>query len=187
MSTTQPSTSTATASTATASTATEAPGFAVFARYTGETPNYEGILGIAAKMVPFGVFAGVRITEISPDRGTVEIPADENLTNHMGTVHAGALFLAAEIAGAAAFAGALAPRLADMKVFVLRNAHSTYLKPAVGRIRAVADVDLRTVNAVLSRTTEERFDLDGKALLYDDNDVLVAKFNFDYACHVLTS
>ena len=158
--------------------------FAVFERFATDNPDYEKIREIADSMVPFGVHAGVRITEVGPERAVVEIPALDQMTNPMGTVHAGAQFLAADIAGATAFVGAMAPRLAQVQWLVLRDARTTFLKPAVGRIRAIARVDERTTAAVLGRTVEEKFDLDGKALLFDDNDVLVAKCYFDYVCTI---
>ncbi len=170
--------------------------FSRFAEHGGAEPDYERIREIADAMVPFGTFAGVRIVEASRERGVVEVPDRENLTNHMGTVHAGALFLAADIAGAAAFVGAMAPRVAQVEGFALRDARVTFLKPARGRIRAIATVDERTVRLLLADNMNNtdntdnagtgksagvrRADLDGKVLLYDDNDVLVAKVYLDF-------
>ncbi|MFE9323604.1 DUF4442 domain-containing protein, partial [Nocardia sp. NPDC006982] len=61
-------------------------------------------------MVPFGRHVGTLITEISPERAVVEIPAVDTVRNHMGTVHAGALFTAADIGGGGAPPGGGAPR-----------------------------------------------------------------------------
>jgi uncharacterized protein (TIGR00369 family) len=158
--------------------------FSRFAEYAGESPDYQKICEIADAMVPFGNFVGVRITEASPERGVVEVPARDDLTNHMGTVHAGAMFLAADIAGAAAFVGALAPRIAGAERFALRDARITFLKPGAGRIRAIATVDERTVRRVLADPSAQRVDLDGKVNLYDDADVLVAKVYLDFVFHL---
>ncbi|WP_250280735.1 MULTISPECIES: YiiD C-terminal domain-containing protein [unclassified Frankia] len=159
-------------------------GYAIFSEATGGVVDYERIREITNSLVPFGRFVGADITEVGPDRAVVEIPADRNLTNHLGTVHAGALFLAADIAGAAALAGALAPRLARVEYTVVRDARSIFRKPAVGRVRAIATVDEREARRILASTAAEQFDLDGRALLYDDADVLLAKFHFDYACSI---
>nr|WP_131786799.1 YiiD C-terminal domain-containing protein [Protofrankia symbiont of Coriaria ruscifolia] len=159
-------------------------GYAIFSEATNGVVDYERIREITNSIVPFGRFVGVSITEVSPDRAVVEIPVSKNLTNHLGTVHAGALFLAADIAGAAALAGALAPRLARVEWTVVRDARSAFRKPAIGRVRAIATVDDREVRRVLASDAAEQFDLDGKALLYDDADVLVAKFHFDYVCNI---
>lgn len=157
-------------------------GFAgAFADAGGEDPDYEKIREIADGLVPFGNHAGVEITEIGPDGAVVELPADDHLRNHLGTVHAGALFLAADIAGASAFVGAIAPRLSEVEYLLLRDARSAFRKPATGRIRAIATVDEREVRRILGRTGAGRFELDGKALCYNADDVLVAKFTFEYA------
>jgi hypothetical protein len=67
---------------------------------------------------------------------------------------------------------------------VVRESRCTFLTPAFGRIRAIATVDERIVADVLSRNSTEKFDIDTKALCYDDNDVLVAKFSFDCVCNI---
>ncbi|MFF0488188.1 YiiD C-terminal domain-containing protein [Nocardia sp. NPDC003482] len=146
--------------------------------------DYEYLRAVSQDMVPFGRHVGTRITEIGPDAAIVEIPAGDEVRNHMGTVHAGALFTAADIAGAAAFVGAAAERLHTVERLVLRGGTAAYRKPAVGRIRAIATVDTRELADILAATASARFELAGKALLRDDNDVVVAKFTFDYVCDV---
>ncbi|MFJ8815239.1 PaaI family thioesterase [Amycolatopsis thermoflava] len=156
-------------------------GFAeAFAGAGGPGPDYDKIREIADGLVPFGNHAGIEITEVGPDGAVAEIPAEDHLLNHLGTVHAGALFLAADIAGASAFVGAIAPRLSEVDFLVLKNAGASFRKPANGRIRAVATVDEREARRILGQGAG-RFDLDGKALCYDGDGVLVAKFTFEYA------
>lgn len=150
----------------------------------GGPPNLEQVRTIVDSMVPFCNLVGVRVTELRSDGAVAELPDRENLRNHMGTVHAGALFLAAEVACAAAFSGAMGPRLLGVRGFLLRNSHVSYLKPAQGRIRARGTVDRTIIADVLTRTQEERFDLTGRALIYDDNDLLLVKVDFDYVAWV---
>ena len=145
-------------------------------------PDYDRMRDIAATLVPFGNHAGVRVTKIGPDESVVEIPDEPHLLNHLSTVHAAALFLAADIAGAAAFLGAAAPRMRDVRWFVLRDARTAFRKPATGSVRAVGTVDERAMRAVLAATGEGRFDVDGKALLYDASGTLVGKASFEYVC-----
>lgn len=158
--------------------------FGPLAEHGAGTPDFEKLREVTNSMVPFSVHVGVQITEIGPERAVAEIPAEDTMNNHMGSVHAGALFLSADIANGSAFVGAMAPRLASVTRFVVRESRCTFLKPAFGRIRAVATVDERTVSGVLSRNSTEKVDIDTKALCYDDNDVLVAKFSFDCVCNV---
>ncbi|MEU4596796.1 DUF4442 domain-containing protein [Nocardia sp. NPDC023988] len=135
-------------------------------------------------LVPFGAHVGTLITEISATRSVVEIPAEPVMCNHMGTVHAGALFTAADIAGAAAFVGAAAHRLHTIDRLILRGGTAAYRKPARGRIRAVAGVEAVELAMILAATANARYGLSGRAELLDDNDVLTAEFTFDYVCDV---
>ncbi|WP_067689496.1 YiiD C-terminal domain-containing protein [Nocardia jejuensis] len=169
-----------------AGTIIEAPhGFgAAYPDLDPEHIDYDYLRAVSQDLVPFGRLVGTRITEVGPDRAVVEIPAGETVRNHMGTVHAGALFTAADIAGATAFVGAAAARLHTVDRLVLRGGNDSYRKPAVGRIRAIATVDQRELADILAATASARFELSGKAVLLDDNDVLVAKFTFDYVCDV---
>lgn len=146
----------------------------------GADPDYEKIRAVSASLVPFGNHAGIEITEVGPDRAVAEIPALPHLTNHLGTVHAGAQFLAADIAGASAFVGAVAPILSTVDLLVLRTGTASFRKPATGRIRATGTVDEREMRRVLATAGKQRFELDGKALLHDESGVLVAKFTFEY-------
>ncbi|MQY27419.1 PaaI family thioesterase [Nocardia aurantia] len=154
--------------------------FAAFARFATENPDYDKLREIANESVPFAVHAGVRTTELDNDHAVTEIPADPRLANHVKTVHAAALYLAADVACAVAFVGAAAPQIDQVEWMVVRDARSAFFKPAIGRIRAVGTIDERAIRAILNRTDQRRFDVDGKAMLYDDNDVLVGKVSFDY-------
>ncbi|MGN2639749.1 YiiD C-terminal domain-containing protein [Nocardia takedensis] len=146
--------------------------------------DYEYLRKVSQDMVPFAERVGTLVSEISPERAVVEIPALDSVRNHMGTVHAGALFTAADIAGAAAFVGAAATKLTTVERLVLRAGTASYRKPALGRVRAVATVDQRELAEVLGATESGRFELSGKVSVLDDKDVVVAKFTFDYVCDV---
>ncbi|CUU54542.1 uncharacterized domain 1-containing protein [Parafrankia irregularis] len=160
--------------------------FSIFGPATADpsAPDFARICEIANAIVPFRRFVGIDITQVDPDHSVVEIPARPDLTNQLGTVHAGALFLAADLAGAAAVAGAMAARLSRFESLVVRNARSSFRRPARGRIRAIGMVDEREARRVLAGTGPERFDLDVRAVLYDDDDVIVARFGFDYVCAI---
>jgi uncharacterized protein (TIGR00369 family) len=148
------------------------------------TIDLERLRAMVDTMVPFNNFVGVRITELTREHAVAELPVRAELLNHFGTVHAGALFLAAEVAGAGAFSGALAPRILQVQRFVLRESKDTFLKPATGRIRATATVDKQVVASVLAHRSAERFELSGTALLHDDAGVLVARVALDYVAWI---
>lgn len=147
---------------------------------TGGAVDLELLRRTVDTMVPFCNHVGVRVTELAPDHGQAELPARPELRNHFGTVHAGALFLAAEVAGAAAFAGAMAPRITQLQGFVLRSSRIAFLKPANGHIRARATLDRQAIDAVLAGGAAGRFELAGLAVLHDDADVLLGRVELDY-------
>ncbi|EIV91667.1 PaaI family thioesterase [Frankia sp. QA3] len=160
-----------------------APGFAVFAQ-PGGAADFAHIRRMANTVVPFGAFVGVEVTEVDADHSVVEIPDRPELTNQFGTVHAGAQFLAADIAGACAFVGATASRIADVAWLVVRDSWSSFRRPARGLVRAVGTVDERAVRQVLAAGPGERVDLDGKAVLHDAAGTLVATFRFAYVAEL---
>ncbi|WP_280432886.1 PaaI family thioesterase, partial [Nocardia brasiliensis] len=77
-------------------TTREIAGFAAaYPELDGAAVDYDYLRAVSQDMVPFGRHVGTVITEIGPERAVVEIPAVDTVGNHMGTVHAGALFTAA--------------------------------------------------------------------------------------------
>lgn len=156
----------------------------VFGEVDPANPDYDQLRKVLDTMIPFGVHAGVQVTELGPDRAVAELPDEPQMGNHLRTVHAGALFTAADVAGGCAMLGAVATRLDIVESFVLKDSTVSFRKPAVGRIRAVATIDQRDVQAVLGATGQQRFDVDGRALLFDANDVCVGKVQFEYVCTV---
>ena len=83
--------------------------------------------------LPFCQKIGVGISEA--DRMT--IPDDATLYNHVGTVHAGAMFTLGESASGAAIADAVT-KLGAMPL--AKNASIAYRKPAKGALTAVGTV-----------------------------------------------
>lgn len=149
-------------------------------------PDLERMRQIIDEMVPFNGFVGVRIAEMNAERGVAQLPDCREMTNHMGTVHAGALFLAAEVAAAVAFVAAVAPRLVDVEHLVLRDARTMFRRPAHGQVTAIATVDREATRAIVDRNAGARIDVDAKAVLYDANGTLVVKVFLDYLCMLTT-
>ena len=63
---------------------------------------------------------------------------------------------------------------------MLQDARTSFRKPATGLIRVVGTVDERAMRAVLGATGDQRFDVDGKALIYNADGMLIGKANFEY-------
>ncbi|PPK64906.1 YiiD C-terminal domain-containing protein [Actinokineospora auranticolor] len=145
-------------------------------------PDYERIRQMVDAVVPFNNHVGVRVTELGPTEAVAEVADLPTMRNHLGTVHAGAMWLAAEVACAAAFSGAVATRIAAVQSFVLRESKVSFLRPATGRVRATGTVEAAVCSRIVAETTAERYEMTGKALLHDGSGTLVGKVDFDYVC-----
>src|SRR5690242_14257488 len=103
--------------------------------------------------VPFAAFLGLDITRIGEGEAVVILPERAELTNHVGSQHAGALFTVAEAASGAAFLGAFAERLADVTPLA-RNAEISYEKIAKGPIEATAKLGIARDEALSTLDSE---------------------------------
>src|SRR5690349_20754344 len=107
--------------------------------------------------VPFAGFLGLEIVEITPGESLVRLPERSELTNHVGSQHAGALFTFAEAASGAAFLGAFVERLAEVTPLA-RAAEISYEKIAKGPIEARAKLAVPAAEALAT------LDADGKVV-----------------------
>ena len=97
--------------------------------------DYEAIRGGLEQAIPFNRHIGLEVAEVAPGRGVVRLPDRDELRNHVGSQHAGALFGAGEAASGAAFVGAFAERLGDLTPLA-QGAEIAYRKIAKGAITA---------------------------------------------------
>ena len=117
--------------------------------------DYEAVRAGMEAAIPYNNHLGLRYTEVAEGRGVVSLPEADNLKNHVGSQHAGALFSAGEAASGGAFVGAFAERMAGITPLA-RDAQINYLKLARGEITATATLS-EPAAALL-----ERLDADGK-------------------------
>lgn len=103
--------------------------------------------------VPFAGHLGLEITRVAEGEAEVRLPERAELTNHVGSQHAGALFTAAETASGAAFVGAFAERLGDVTPLA-RAAEISYLKIAKGPIEASARLGVPAAEALATLDEE---------------------------------
>ena len=97
--------------------------------------DYDAIKSGFAQAIPFVKFLGLEFLELGPGTATVRLPERPDLTNHVGSQHAGALFTVAEAASGGAFVGSFAERLADVTPLA-KAARIDYEKIANGPIDA---------------------------------------------------
>lgn len=115
--------------------------------------DFDAIAKGMTQAVPFAGHLGLEITEIAPGKATVLLPERPELTNHVGSQHAGALFTAAETASGAAFVGAFAERLGEVTPLA-RSADISYEKIAKGPIEAHAKLGVPAAEALATLDSE---------------------------------
>lgn len=101
------------------------------------TVDYEVVAAGLSQAIPFNVHLGLRTVTVAADHGIVMLPDSENLRNHVGSQHAGALFAAGEAASGAAFVGAFVEIMGEITPLA-ESAEIAYRKLAKGEITATA-------------------------------------------------
>jgi uncharacterized protein (TIGR00369 family) len=109
--------------------------------------DFEAIALGMTQAVPFAGHLGLQITHVAEGEATVSLPERPELTNHVGSQHAGALFTVAETASGAAFVGAFAERLGEVTPLA-RGAEISYEKIASGAIEAKATLGVSAPEAL---------------------------------------
>lgn len=97
--------------------------------------DFSAIAEGMTRAVPFADHLGLEITSVGAGEATVRLPDRDELTNHVGSQHAGALFTVAEAASGGAFVGSFAERLGEVTPLA-KAAKIDYLKIAKGPIDA---------------------------------------------------
>jgi uncharacterized protein (TIGR00369 family) len=119
------------------------------------TVDYEALAKGMAMAVPFAGHLNLEFATIAEGEAVVQLPERPELTNHIGTQHAGALFTVAEAASGAAFVGAFAERMSDVTPLAKR-AEIDYELPARGQVTANAKLGMDRSEAL------ERLDAEGR-------------------------
>jgi uncharacterized protein (TIGR00369 family) len=135
--------------------------------------DFDAIAKGMAMAVPFAGHLGIEITEISAGEATVRLPRRPELTNHVGSQHAGALFTVAETASGAAFVGAFAVRMGDVTPLA-RRAEIDFVKVASGPITASAKLGVDAAEALAILDAEGKVEFPCEVELTDGDGNLVA-------------
>jgi uncharacterized protein (TIGR00369 family) len=135
--------------------------------------DFDAIAKGLAMAVPFAGYLGLEITDVSAGEATVRLPRRADLTNHVGSQHAGALFTVAETASGAAFVGAFAVRMGEVTPLA-RSAEIDYLKVANGPITASAKLGVDAAEALAILDAEGKVEFPCEVELSDESGNLVA-------------
>jgi uncharacterized protein (TIGR00369 family) len=135
--------------------------------------DFDAIAKGMAMAVPFVTHLGIEITEVGPGEATVVLPRRQELKNHVGSQHAGALFTAAETASGAAFVGAFAVRMGDVTPLA-KSAAIDYEKIAHGAITARATLGIDAAEALATLDDEGKVEFPCEVELTDKDGQRVA-------------
>lgn len=82
-------------------------------------------------MVPFATHCGVEVTEVTAEGGRAELTPSVEIENHLGTLHAGALFTLGEAASGAAMSGVFADMILGLFLLLRPQRLASSSRPAV--------------------------------------------------------
>jgi uncharacterized protein (TIGR00369 family) len=128
--------------------------------------DFEAIAAGMTQAVPFAGHLGLEIASVAEGEAVVVLPERQDLTNHVGSQHAGALFTAAETASGAAFVGAFAERMGDVTPLA-RSADIAYEKIARGPISATAALGMPKDEALATLDREGKVEFPCEVVLTD--------------------
>jgi acyl-coenzyme A thioesterase PaaI-like protein len=97
--------------------------------------DYTAVAAGLSQAIPFNVHLGLDTITVAEDHGAVKLPDEQHLRNHVGSLHAGALFAAGEAASGAAFVGAFLDIMGEITPLA-ESARIAYKKLAKGEIIA---------------------------------------------------
>ena len=135
--------------------------------------DFDAIAKGMTMAVPFAGHLGLEITQVAEGEAVVVLPERPELTNHVGSQHAGALFTAAETASGAAFVGAFAERMGDVTPLA-RSAEIAYEKIAKGPIEASATLGMPKDEALTTLDRDGKVEFPCEVVLTDESGTQVA-------------
>lgn len=129
--------------------------------------------------VPFNVLLGISLSSNSDY--LLQLDAKEEYTNHLGTVHAAALFALAEGSGAQLLLKIFPEDVIDNVIPVLRKVDVNYKKPAMGVIVSTASLKDTTIELVTEQLlTRKRVSIVTPVDLFDESKTRVFSANFEW-------
>jgi uncharacterized protein (TIGR00369 family) len=135
--------------------------------------DFDAIAKGMTQAVPFAGYLGLEITSVGEGEAVVRLPERPELTNHVGSQHAGSLFTAAETASGGAFVGSFAERLGEITPLA-RSAEVSYEKIAKGPIDARARLGVPAAEALATLDAEGKVEFPCVVELVDGAGLRVA-------------
>jgi acyl-coenzyme A thioesterase PaaI-like protein len=105
-----------------------------------ENNEFEKLAERLKTLVPFNNKLGIQLSSVSVGKAIASLPFTPQIANHLGTLHASAIFAVAEAASGFAIAGLIYPTTSGVRAFCEHGAIS-YRNIARGRVEAIATVE----------------------------------------------
>lgn len=141
--------------------------------------DYESVRTGLAEAIPYNGHLGLELVEVAEGRGSVRLPDQEHLKNHVGSQHAGGLFSAGEFASGAAFVGAFVDKLGGITPLA-KAADIEYVKIAKGPVTATATLS-EDKSALLDRLDSDgRVEFPIQVDMTDEEGNTVARMSVDW-------
>jgi len=141
--------------------------------------DFEAVRAGLEQAIPFNGHLGLEVVAVADGTGSVRLPDDPRLLNHVGTQHAGGLFSAAEAASGAAFVGAFATRMGEITPLA-KAARIEYRKLAKGPIVATGTLAESKDDLLARLDADGRVEFAIDVSLRDSDDVEVATVVVDW-------
>jgi uncharacterized protein (TIGR00369 family) len=135
--------------------------------------DFDAIAKGMTMAIPFAGHLGVTVTSMAEGEAVAFLPEREELKNHVGSQHAGALFSVAETASGAAFVAAFAERMGEVTPLA-RNAEIAYEKIARGPIEASAKLGMPKEEALATLDRDGKVEFPCEVVLTDAEGAQVA-------------
>lgn len=142
----------------------------------------DSISHLLAERVPFARTLGIRIERVDADRSAVVLPFAHELSNHVGTVHAAAIFGLGESAAGALVLVTFGDLQQQGYVPLVAGASITYRRPASGDLRAEATLSPDTqarIRADLASAGKARFPM--RVTISNPDGETAAELDVDWA------
>jgi uncharacterized protein (TIGR00369 family) len=137
---------------------------------------YELIKRDFGSAVPFAAHARIEVVEVGAGLGIARLPEAPETHNHIGSVHAGALFTLGETASAVAMLGVFAEQISSIRP-VTTDVTISYLKIARGTLVATARTALPAKQLQNELATQGRAALDLTVDITNDRGGIVAQMH----------
>ena len=126
-----------------------------------------------AKNLPYSAETGVEVVDVRADGAQARLTKTDKIGNHIGTIHAGAIFTLGETASGAATSGLLSEKIMEVRP-VAADASIQYLKTAKTDLVARSKASIPAAEALAALEADGKVTFDVQVSIKDADDVEVA-------------